>query len=488
MQLQLQHISKHFPGVKALDAIDLTINPAEVHALCGENGAGKSTLLNILTGNLQPDEGQLFIDGKPVVFDSPQDAFASGIAIVYQHLSLVDSLSIAENMYASFPPVNQYGFLNKKAMLKKAGAFLHKLNLHELKASQLVNTLSAGQKQMIEIAKALINNPRIVFFDEPTASVTEKEVQVIFTIVRQLKKENTAIVYISHRLQEVFALADTITVLKDGRSQGTYAASALDHDRLIRLMVGREISPVQRKPAQTAVPLLELENFSGPGFSNISFTLHKGEVLGLAGLVGAGRTEITRAIFGAATASSGGMKLNGNAIQPFRHPREAMHHGIAYLPEERKTQGIFPDKPVADNIYVTDIAMQNRFDPLALKQMAAEYCRSLRILTPSVQKKAGELSGGNQQKLLLARWLHIQPGIVLLDEPTHGIDVGAKFELYQLIRQLAGSGKGILLISSELTELLQLCDRILVIRKGMLAGGFDAAEATEEKIIALAMG
>jgi len=487
MQLQLQNITKYFPGVKAVDGISLTIRPGEVHAICGENGAGKSTLLNITTGNLQPDEGNILIDDRKIIFSSPRQAFAAGIAIVYQHLSLVDSLSIAENIYASFPPVDKYGFLKRSALLKKTNDLLQKLDLQHLKANQLVQSLSAGQKQMVEIAKALASNPSIVFFDEPTTSVSEKDVQVLFKIIRQLKREGVSIVYISHRLREIFALADTITVLKDGKSQGSFKATDVNSDQLIRLMVGREINHVTKTQTQYTEPLLKVKNFSGKGFNNISFTLHKGEILGMAGLIGAGRTEIAKGIFGAIPVTAGSIEINSKTMHVFNHPITALRNGIGYVTEDRKNQGLFSEKSVAENIYVTELATHPGFQLAALNKMADTYCKSLNIRTPSVQKKAGELSGGNQQKVLLARWLHNNPDILILDEPTQGIDVGAKFEIYQLIRQLAGEGKGILLISSEMSELLNLCQRIMVIKDGSCVAILNSGEASEEKILSLAM-
>jgi len=487
MQLEFQGISKHFTAVKALDKVSMIIRPGEVHAICGENGAGKSTLLNIVTGNVEADEGNILIDGNPVHFFSPREAFSSGIAIVYQHLSLVESLSIAENIFAANPPINRYGFLQPGIMLQKANELLKKLHLDQLDASQPVYTLNAGERQMVEIAKALATNPKIVFFDEPTASVSEKDVQVLFNIIRQLKSEGVAVVYISHRLHEILQLADTITILKDGKSQGSFSAAEMNSDKLIQAMVGREVTRLSKTSSNSQQALLELKNLSGNGFENISFTLHKGEILGMAGLIGAGRTEIAHAIFGFKTASNGSIAIMGNRTTLFNHPLQAMKAGIAYVPEDRKTEGIFPDKTVAENIYITKLAVNKYFNLKSFEHSAETSCKSLQVKTTSIEKKAGELSGGNQQKLMLGRWLHTNPDILILDEPTHGIDIGAKFEIYQLIQQLSAGGKGILLISSELSELINLCDKIMVIREGKIAGILNNDEATEEKILALAM-
>lgn len=487
MELRLRNISKSFPGVRALDGMDLAIRPGEVHALCGENGAGKSTLLNIMTGNLRPDSGEMHIDGRRVVFYSPREACLRGIAIVYQQLSLIEYLSIGENVYGGFPPENKYGFLRKKEMYRKTDLLLDKLHLPELRAHQPVSSLSAGQKQMIEMAKALAVDPQVILLDEPTASLSEKEAQVIFRIVRQLKEENKSVLYISHRLKEVLALADTITVLKDGKGQGSYPAPEVTEDRLVQLMVGRPL----RRPVKSTISdqrvLWEINGLTGKGFDDIRFTIHAGEILGLAGLIGSGRTEIAQTLFGAAKARSGSLRINGADVNLFRNPGEAISKHMAYLPEDRKTQGIFPDKSVAENIYLSQLIIGSGYRKKALEKKAAALCSFFDVRTSSIHKKAGELSGGNQQKLLLARWLSVDPQIVLLDEPTQGIDVGAREEIYAEIRRLAGKGKGILLISSEVIELLQLCDRILVLKEGRIAGELTANEATEEKLISLAM-
>ncbi len=487
MQLHLQNITKYFPGVKALDGVTLTIRSGEIHAICGENGAGKSTLLNIITGNEKADEGNILIDDQPANFSSPMQAFTAGIAIVHQHLSLVESLSIAENIFASFPPLDKYRFLDRRMLLKKTAQLLQKLELNDLRPGQLVSSLSAGQKQMIEIAKALASNPSIVFFDEPTASISKKDVDTIFKIIRQLKHEGKAIVYISHRLQEIFTLADTITVLKDGKNQGNFKVEDLDSDRLIRLMVGREINQLIKKRVQFTESSLEVKDLNGPGFKNISFTLHKREILGMAGLVGAGRTAIAKAIFGAIPVTAGNMEIKSQVTRRFKHPVAALLCGIGYVPEDRKTEGLFPDKSIAENIYVTELAMNAGFKPKVLNRIADKYLTSLNIRTPSVQKRVRELSGGNQQKVLLARWLQTNPDILILDEPTHGIDVGTKFEIYRIIQQLAEQGKAILLISSEMSELIHLCHRIMVIKDGSCMGILDAEETSEEKILSLAM-
>lgn len=487
MNLELKNISKNFPGVKALDAANVHFRGGQIHAICGENGAGKSTLLNIVTSNLQPDEGEIFLDGKKINFSSPQEAFENGIAIVYQHLSLVDSLSIAENIYASFPPSDKYGFLNRRKMILDTKKLLAELNLSNLGAEQLVRSLSAGQKQMVEIAKALSHRPQIVFFDEPTASVSGKDAAILFEIIGKLKAAGTAVIYISHRMKEIFGIADIVTVMKDGKTQGTFPIDEVDNEKLIRLMVGRNIDQLAPTALAGTKSLLEVNHLGGPGFEDISFTIHKGEIIGMAGLIGAGRTEIAKAIFGAVRTTNGFLKINERPVEKFTHPYSAMKNGIAYITEDRRQEGLFLDKSVAENIGVTELASQSSYDPFAMVEVAESYCKTLNIKTPSVQKKVAELSGGNQQKVLLAKWLQVNAEILILDEPTHGIDAGAKSEIYKIIQDLASEGKGILLISSELPELLHLCHRIIVIKEGKIMGTLLSTEATEEKILSLAM-
>lgn len=484
--LELENISKTFPGVRALDGVSIRVQPGEIHALCGENGAGKSTLLNILTGNLQPSAGVLKVNGQVVQLDGPTHATALGIAIVYQQLSVVDSLSVAENIFANRQPRNRFGLIDYGALNQKARTLLEQLKLIDLPPDRRVADLSPGQKQMVEIAKALSQHPAILLLDEPTASLTERETQTLFALLRQLREQGKAIVYISHRLTEIFALADVVSVLKDGRHQATLPIKDLSPDRLIRLMVGRDLSQAERESSLTEEVLLTVTGLSGERFREVSFQLHRGEILGLAGLVGAGRTEIARAIFGIDTRNAGSVELKGAKVN-LRHPADAVKLGIGYLPEERKTLGLFAEQSMAQNIVaVKPPANGPWFDTQRVATIAEQYRQQLAIRTPSVQQQIDTLSGGNQQKTLLARWLLTDPDVLIVDEPTHGIDVGSKAEIYALLRQLARQGKGILLISSELPELLILSDRILVVRGGQVSATFDRAEATEERIINVA--
>ncbi len=485
--LRLSHISKQFPGVKALDDVTFDVRAGEIHALCGENGAGKSTLLNILTGNLQPNAGQIELHGEVVRIDGPAHATSLGLAIVYQQLSLVDGLSVAENIFANRQPRNRFGMVNYRALNDAARDLLHRLNLDDIRPETPVSRLSVAQKQMVEIAKALSQNPNILLLDEPTASITKRETQTLFRLVRQLRDEGKAIVYISHRLAEIFAIADRVSVLKDGDYQGTWPVADITTDQLIRHMVGRDITTTRTPSVATKKVLLSVENLSGERFRNITFDLHKGEILGLAGLVGAGRTELARAIFGADPARSGSIHLNGKRVH-FHHPADALQTGIGYLPEERKTLGIFPERSVMDNLLSVGPPANSAglYNARAGRTIANEYKETLRIRTPSVAQAIVNLSGGNQQKVVLARWLRTNPDVLIVDEPTHGVDVGAKAEIYDLLRQVAAQGKGVLLISSELPELLTLSDRIFVIREGQLTGELVGTDATEEAIMVLA--
>lgn len=490
MHLNLNNITKTFPGVRALDGVSLDVRPGEVHALCGENGAGKSTLMNVLAGNLQPNSGEILIDNQPVAIPNPQRAAELGIAIVYQERSLADPLSVAENIFANNQPRTALGLIDYPALYRQTKNLLSELKIDGISPKTPVERLSPGQKQMVEIAKALSKKPQLLILDEPTASLTERETAVLFGVVRQLRERSVGLVYISHRMEEIWQLADRITVLKDGRWQATRPASELTPNSLIRLMVGRDLHQIEGVSAQTDEVLLSVENLTGGRFRGVSFTLHRGEILGLAGLVGAGRTEIARAIFGADPVVSGKIELNGTAYRA-NHPAEGIRRGVGYVPEERKSSGVFLEMPVAENVVSANLraAVAGRwFSEKKAASLAEDFRQKLRIATPSVRQKAVNLSGGNQQKVVLARWLLTNPDVLIVDEPTHGIDVGAKFEVYQLLRQLAAEGKGILLISSELPELLALADTVVVIHQGRVAGQLSRAEATEERVLALASG
>lgn len=486
--LALRQITKRFPSVLALDNVSLHVVAGEIHAVCGENGAGKSTLMNILSGNLQPDRGAIMIDGTPTVIASPEQAIALGIAIVHQHLSLAENLSVAENIFANRHPKNDWGFIRFAELYSKTRELLMRLQLDSISPRTRVSDLAPAQKQLVEIAKALSLNPSILILDEPTASITEKESKILFSILKNLQQQGVSVIYISHRLDEIYLLANRITVLKDGKSQGTYLKDSLPKNELIRAMVGRDIKSLKNDSHVQKEILLAVNNLSGRGFHNVSFELRKGEIVGFAGLVGAGRTEIAHAIFNGDTVASGDVFIRERKAV-ITHSSEAMVNGIAYVPEDRKALGLFPSMSVKDNIIAARLKNSQHgryYDPARATTLSRDMVNKLNIITPDINQHVANLSGGNQQKVVLAKWLLTNPDILIVDEPTHGIDIGARFEIYELLKSLAREQKGILIISSDLPELLGLCDRIIVIRKGTIAGEFPRAEATEEKIMTMA--
>jgi ABC-type sugar transport system ATPase subunit len=486
--LVLTHITKQFPGVKALDDVSMSIEQGEIHALCGENGAGKSTLMNILSGNLQPDKGGIFLDGANVSFKNPQQAFAHNIAIVYQHLSLIDSLSVAENIFANQQPVSKWGIIQFEALDHQTSLLLKQLNIEEIRPRTLVAELSPAQRQMVEIAKALSKQPSIFILDEPTASLTDKETRTLFDILKTLKKRGASIIYISHRLEEIFVLADRISILKDGKYQGTFNASELKKDELITKMVGRELKALRAGSTRTTETLLAVKNISGSRFSNVSFSLDRGEIVGLAGLVGAGRSEIARAIFGIDKIRSGEILYHD---KPFHadHPAAAIRERMAYVTEDRKNEGLFQEMTIEENIVAASLPFVMKsglYDRSKVKEVSDETKSRFRIAASHPQQRVINLSGGNQQKVMLAKWLLTHPDVLIIDEPTHGIDIGAKYEIYEILKKLAAEGKAILMISSELPELIGLCDRIIVVKKGTVVGQVTPPDMTEEKVISLA--
>lgn len=483
--LRLQNISKSFAGVKALQNISLEFKQGEVHALCGENGAGKSTLMNIIMGNLQPDEGSIFWKDAPIKIDDVLAAQSLGISIVYQEQSLADSLSIAENIFPVKLPLTKAGLIDYPALYKKAQHLLNELGLINLSPKTLVSKLSIAQKQMVEIAKAIAQKPSLLILDEPTASITHSETEILFRIIKRLKTRKTGVIYISHRMFEIQKIADNISVLKDGKFVGT-VNKLTPPQQIISMMVGRELEAMNEESHAQKNIKLEVKQISGKGFRNITFQLHKGEILGFAGLQGSGRSEMAKAIFGDEKIVSGVVLKDGKSIE-IRHPSEAFDRRIVYLPEERKTEGLFLDKSVAENIYSAQL---NRgfYNEELVNTTSKKLCDDFGVRTTSVKRQVRTLSGGNQQKVVLVKCLALQPDILIVNEPTHGVDVGSKADIYKLLKQLTKRGKSILLISSELTELLLLSDRIAVMHKGEIQGILNRQEATEEKITALASG
>ncbi len=489
--LRVQGVSKAFPGVVALQEVDFSLRSGEVHALVGENGAGKSTLMKILSGAYRKDSGSITVAGGQVEIGSPQAAQALGISTIHQEFNLVPALSVAENIFLGRLPIrSRWGLLDRGTLRREAAAILKRLGL-AIPPETPVGSLRVAQQQLVEIAKALSTNARILIMDEPTAALNEAEVAGLFAIIRDLRRDGVGIIYISHKLDEVFALADRITVFRDGRQVGTYPARGIDRNGLIRLMVGREVTDLfPRRSVRPGGAVLELRHVDAGMLGDINFTLQQGEVLGVAGLMGAGQIPLARAIFGVEHKRSGAILVNGRPVS-VTAPAEAIRQGIGLLTENRKEEGLILGLSVAKNVVLASIDTVSRWGIVTARReqaVAREYVRRLQIRTPGVNQKVRFLSGGNQQKVVLAKWLNTAPEIMVLCEPTRGIDVGAKAEIYQLINELAAGGKAILFISSELPEILGLSDRILVMHEGRVAACLKREEATAEKIMFYATG
>ncbi len=488
--LEMRSITKRFPGVLALAEVSFDARPSEVHALVGENGAGKSTLMKILAGVYSRDSGEIFFKGEAVNFSMPRQAQLAGIATIYQELNLVPQLSVTENIFLGTEL--EYGpLLNWAEMHRRSKALLAKLHL-EIDPRRLVSSLGVGQQQMVEVAKALHQRADLIIMDEPTASLSRREINDLFAIIQELKAQGVAIVYISHHLEEAFEISDRITVLRDGRLVATRPANELNVNSLIRLMVGRDLSeqfPKEKiERGQEVLRVVGLKQ--GKVLQDISFSAYAGEILGIAGLVGAGRTEMVRAIFGADPVDDGKIYVAGQRVT-VNSPREAIRHGIALLTEDRKQQGLVLQFCVRDNITLSVLNRLARGLGINRKKetaLAQHYIDSLAIKASSQEQLAVNLSGGTQQKVVLSKWLATQPRALIFDEPTRGIDVGAKVEIYKMMNQLARQGVAIIMISSELPEILGISDRILVMHGGRIRGELTGAEATEEKIMAYATG
>ncbi|WP_316190956.1 sugar ABC transporter ATP-binding protein [Bradyrhizobium sp. SZCCHNS2096] len=496
--LEMRGVSKSFFGIKALHKVDLTVYAGEIHALMGENGAGKSTLMKILSGAYRPDPGgEIRIDGHQVRIEGPLGGRAAGIAIIYQELSLAPNLTVAENIYLG-REVSQSGLLARGTMRERVGPILDRLGA-DFTPSTLVAELSMGQRQLVEIARALHARSKILIMDEPTTSLSAAESERLFTLIRQLRSEGLAIIYISHRMDEVYALGDRVTVLRDGRLVGSLDKPEIRADTIVRLMVGREVSSFYKKehdPNATAGrPVLTATDMAdGQRVRGCSLTVHAGEVVGLAGLIGAGRTELAHLIIGAAPKISGHVELDGRPVA-IRTPGEALDAGIAYLTEDRKALGLFLDMSCLDNINLAvigrDAKLAGFLDRDKARDRAEKAFSALGIRAASVGVPVGGLSGGNQQKVLLSRLLATTPKVLILDEPTRGVDVGAKSEIYAIIDNLAKSGTAILVISSDLPEIIGICDRVLVMRVGHIAGEVRrsaTSSISQEDIMALATG
>ena len=490
--LAIEGISKGFPGVRALTDVSFDVAAGSVHALMGENGAGKSTLLKVLSGVNIPDQGRLLIGGQERRFRSTSDALKAGVAVIYQELHLVPELSVAENIYLGHLPANA-GWVDRRTLRENAAKLLAELGEDGIDPAAKVSSLPIGQRQIVEITKALTREATIIAFDEPTSSLSSRETERLFEVIRSLRARGRAILYVSHRMDEIETICDAATVLRDGRHVRTFNSLAgVRRDEIVQAMVGRKIEDVFRyRPRSHGEVALDVQGVIGPGVRQpVSFQVRQGEIFGLFGLIGAGRTELLKLIYGADRMSAGCVRLGKKEFR-FRQPREAIRNGVVLCPEDRKRDGIIPTASVMDNL---NIHARKQFSPLKFfihpkneRFHASSEVARLSIKTPSLMQKIKLLSGGNQQKVILARWLSLDVRVVLLDEPTRGIDVGAKSEIYSIIYQLAEKGVAVVMVSSELPEAMGVCDRVGVMREGALSGIVSRAEATQEQIIGMAL-
>ena len=494
--LEARHISKHFGGVKALVDINLHLHPGMVTAIIGENGAGKSTLMKIFSGVHTRYEGTMLYNGEPVQFGGTRDAEAAGIAIIHQELNLVPHLSIAENIFLGREIVNALGILDQTKMNEIAGQLLAKIRL-SVAATTKIADLKVGQQQLVEIARALHSNASVIIMDEPTSAISDQEAAQLFLIIEELKKEGRTIAYISHKFKEIFAVADRYVVLRDGQTVDEGEMKDATQESLIRKMTGRDIASRPASALNNQAPVLLtvkdlcLRQGNKNRLDHLSFELKEGEILGIYGLMGAGRTELMESIFGLHPASMSGDIIVKGKRQSIRQPADAIKAGIALVPEDRKLQGLVLNQSVNKNIGITILQMLERWglvlDRKKEEALATGYISSLKIKTPSAQSPVQNLSGGNQQKIVIAKWLATKPAVLLLDEPTRGIDINAKSEIYQLMRSLAAEGMGIIMVSSEMPEILALADRILVMNDGRITANLPAASATEQEILSYAI-
>lgn len=488
--LAIEGIRKEFPGVLALDNVQLRVRPGTVHALMGENGAGKSTLMKIIAGIYQPDAGEIRFRGVPTVLRSPLDALEQGIAMIHQELQLMNWMTVAENIWIRREPKNRFGLIDHSKMVAMTEELFVRLNIL-LDPRAQVSELTVAQKQMVEIARAVSYESSVLIMDEPTSALTDREVEHLFAIIRDLRSRGIGIVYITHKMNELFEIADEFTVFRDGKYVGTHSSKDVTRDDIIRMMVGREITDMFPKiDCPIGDVVLEVRNLNIPGvFYDISFSLRRGEILGLAGLVGSKRSNVAEALFGVTPATSGEILVNGKPVK-IDSPSAAMSHGFAFLTEDRKETGCFLTLNCLENIQsalITRAHVTAGFvDQSTVTKLAEEMAAKLRVKTPNLYETVENLSGGNQQKLLITRWLLTKPRILILDEPTRGIDVGAKAEIHRLITALAAEGVAVLMISSELPEVLGMSDRIVVMHEGHVSGVLDRAEANQVKIMELA--
>ncbi|MGJ4849474.1 sugar ABC transporter ATP-binding protein [Bacillota bacterium Meth-B3] len=489
--LRMENVTKVFPGVRALSDITFEVRRGEIHALIGENGAGKSTLIKILAGIHQPDEGQIYLDDRRVVMTDVSVAAAAGISVIHQELSLAGNMTVAENIFLGKFPVNRLGFVDDRAMARAAAELLQTIGMSGISPDTRVSKLSVAQRQMIEICRSLSQDLKILVMDEPTASLAGDEVDTLLAIMRRLSEQGVTIIFISHKLDEIFRVCDRVTILRDGCYVGTRDIADITKHQIINMMVGREIENIY--PESKTSPgevFFEASHISSDRVKDISFNLRKGEVLGFYGLMGSGRSELMRALIGVDRAEKGEVKLDGKPIS-IRTPSDAVDHGIVLAPEDRKHEGLVMRQTVDFNVTIAILKRLIRFVRLDRKlsdRTVDEVSRKLKLKTASYETKALNLSGGNQQKVVLAKWLVTNPRILILDEPTKGIDVGAKQEIYRLIYEIVDMGVGIILISSEMAEIINLCDRVYVLREGRLVGAVDKENLTEQEVILYAVG
>ncbi|URG48991.1 ribose ABC transporter ATP-binding protein RbsA [Pectobacterium quasiaquaticum] len=489
--LQLQGITKSFPGVKALSGAALNVYPGKVMALVGENGAGKSTMMKVLTGIYRKDAGSIHFLGKEVDFSGPKASQEAGIGIIHQELNLIPQLTIAENIFLGREFTNRFGRIDWNKMYAEADKLLKRLNLR-YDSRRMVGDLSIGDQQMVEIAKVLSFESKVIIMDEPTDALTDTETASLFSVIKELQSQGCGIVYISHRLKEIFEICDDITVFRDGQFIGERPVSDLEEDTLIEMMVGRKLE--DQYPRSNKVPgevRLKVQNLSGPGVDSVSFTVRKGEILGVAGLMGAGRTELMKIIYGALPRTGGNVTLDGRDVVT-RKPQDGLANGIVYISEDRKRDGLVLGMSVKENMSLTALRYFShaggRLKHAEEQLTVADFIRLFNVKTPSMEQPIGLLSGGNQQKVAIARGLMTRPNVLILDEPTRGVDVGAKKEIYQLINQFKEEGLSIILVSSEMPEVLGMSDRIIVMHEGRLSGDFPIEQATQEALMAAAVG
>jgi ribose transport system ATP-binding protein len=488
--LSLRDIEKAFPGVKALDKASLNVYPGRVMALLGENGAGKSTLMKVLTGIYSLDAGNIHYQGEPTAFKGPRDSQLAGISIIHQELNLIPELSIAENIFLGREITNGMGRILWKELYQAADKLLDRLNIKR-RSNTLLGELSLGEQQMVEIAKALSFESKVIIMDEPTDALTDTETASLFTVINELRNQGCGIVYISHRLKEIFEICDDITVLRDGKFIGQCQVSETNEDGLIEMMVGRKLEEqYPRVAVKPGAICLEVERVSGPGVKDVSFSVRHGEILGVSGLMGAGRTELMKIIYGALPCESGSVKLNQHAIE-LHSPQDGLRNGIAYISEDRKGDGLVLGLSVKENMtlcaldrFSNGLQLRHKDEAIAVE----DFIGLFNIKTPSRNQIIGNLSGGNQQKVAIAKGLMTRPKVLILDEPTRGVDVGAKKEIYQLINQFKEEGTSIILVSSEMPEVLGMSDRIIVMHEGRISGEFDRKDANQEILLACAVG